>query len=395
MLYINFDEYIRQGEPEKREAAYAWSTAIGLQAVDGLKTSAYLNDLARRNIEGEISIDEVGRLIDSYYESKTIREADDDDKKEADKASKNIKKILSVKTCDFSTKGYISMHRRIFEGVMKHVGELRKYDITKKEWVLEGDTVNYLNWEDLRRALDYDIEQERTFSYRGIDNDELVAHITKFVFGLWQIHAFGEGNTRTTAVFVIQYLRSIGFDVENNLFAKHSWYFRNALVRANYKNARKGIDYSPVYLQRFFRNLLLGEQWDLRNRYLHIHPTEEWSQQPNLATPQVPHKYPTSTRTSTRTSSEQVPEQVQDMVGTNNPLIVELIKVIGEDELSISQLMEKIGLKHRPNFIEYHLNPAIAEGCVRLLYPDKPRHPRQKYLLTVKGLALYHDFNNQ
>ena len=387
-LYINFDEYIRQGEPDQREAAYAWSTAIGLQAVDGLKTSAYLNELARRNIEGEITIDEVGHLLDSYYESKTTREADDDDKEEADKASKNIKKILSVKTCDFSTKGYISVHRRIFEGVMKHAGELRKYDITKKEWVLELDTVNYQNWEDLRRSLDYDIEQERNYSYKGLSNDEIVAHITKFVSGLWQIHAFGEGNTRTTAVFLIQYLRSIGFDVENDLFAKHSWYFRNALVRANYKNARKGIDYSPIYLERFFRNLLLGEQWDLRNRYLHIHPTDEWCEQPNLATPT---STPTSTRTSTRTSTEFVPEQVQDLVHTNNPLILELIKIIGEEELSIAQLMEKTGLKHRPNFIEYHLNPSMKEGYVRLLYPNSPRHPRQKYLLTVKGLALYNE----
>ena len=197
---------------------------------------------------------------------------------------------------------------------------------------------------------------------------------------MWQIHAFGEGNTRTTAVFTIQYLRSLGFDVDNDQFAKHSWYFRNALVRANYHNIAKGIDYSPIYLERFFRNLLLGEQWDLRNRYLHIHPTEEWREQPNLATP-----------TSARTSAEFVPEQVQDLVHTNNPLILELIKIIGEEELSIAQLMEKTGLKHRPNFIEYHLNPSMKEGYVRLLYPNSPRHPRQKYLLTVKGLALYNE----
>ena len=376
-LYLNFDEYIRQGEPSQREAAYAWSTAIGLQAVDGLKTSEYLNGLARRNIEGEITIDEVEQLLNSYYENKTTREADDDDKQEADKASKNIKRILSVKTCDFSTNGYISLHRRIFEGVMKHVGEMRKYDITKREWVLEGDTVSYLNWEDLRRAVDYDIQQERDFSYKGISNDELVAHIANFVSGLWQIHAFGEGNTRTTAVFTIQYLRSLGFNVENDLFAKHSWYFRNALVRANYKNAIKGIDYSPVFLERFFRNLLLGEQWDLRNRYLHINPPAEWRVQPNFAIP------------------EQVPEQVHDLLRTKNPHIIELIKAIGDEELSISQLMEKTGLRHRPNFIEYHLTPAIAEGYIRMLYPDKPRHPRQKYLLTVKGLALYNSICHQ
>ena len=371
--YIDFDEYIRQGEPAHREAAYAWSTAIGLQAVDGLTTSEYLNDLARRNIEGELTMDQVDTLLDSYYESKAVREAHDDDKNEADKASRNTKKILSVKTIDFTANGFISLHRRIFEGVFKHAGQLRDYDITKKECVLEGDTVNYLNWEDLRRALDYDIKQEREFSYKGLSQDDLITHITGFVSGLWQIHAFGEGNTRTTAVFTIQYLRSIGFDVENDLFAKRSWYFRNALVRANYKNAVKGIDYSPIYLERFFRNLLIGEQWDLRNRYLHIHPTEEWRVQPNLAEVK---------------SSGQAPEQARDLFHTNNPLIVELIRAIGYEKLSVSQMMEKTGLKHRPNFLEYHLNPAVQEGFVRLLFPDKPRHPRQKYLLTAKGLAL-------
>ena len=379
--YLDFDEYIRQGEPAQREAAYAWSTAIGLQAVDGLTTSEYLNDLARRNIEGELTMDQVDKLLDSYYESKAVREAHDDDKNEADKASRNIKKILSVKTVDFTTNGFVSLHRRIFDGVFKHAGQLRDYDITKKEWVLEGDTVNYLNWEDLRRALDYDIKQEREFSYKGLSQDDLITHITGFVSGLWQIHAFGEGNTRTTAVYTIQYLRSIGFDVENDLFAKRSWYFRNALVRANYKNAVKGIDYSPIYLERFFRNLLIGEQWDLRNRYLHIHPTDEWRVQPNLAevksSGQAPEQAP-----------EQVPEQARDLFHTNNPLIVELIRAIGYEKLSVSQMMEKTGLKHRPNFLEYHLNPAVQEGFVRLLFPDKPRHPRQKYLLTAKGLAL-------
>ena len=386
--YIDFDAYIRQGEPTQREAAYAWSTAIGLQAVDGLTTSEYLNELACRNIEGELTMEQVDKLLDSYYESKATREAHDDDKNEADKTSRNIKKILSVKTVDFTANGFVSLHRRIFEGVFKHAGQLRDYDITKREWVLEGDTVNYLNWEDLRRALDYDIKQEREFSYKGLSQDELITHISSFVSGLWQIHAFGEGNTRTTAVFIIQYLRSIGFDVENDLFAKHSWYFRNALVRANYKSAVKGIDYSSVYLERFFRNLLLGEQWDLRNRYLHVHPAKEWSVQPNLAEPN-------SSRQTPEQAPEQVPEQVHDLFHTNNPLVIELIKVLGLDKLSISQLMEKTGLKHRPNFIEYHLNPAISEGFVRLLYPDKPRHPRQKYLLTAKGLSLYEEIMTQ
>ncbi len=194
--FASFDEYLRQGEPSQKESAENWKTAIGLQAVDGLQPSAYLIDVAKRNIE--------------------------------------------------------------------------------------GDSVNYLNWEDLRRALDWDIEQEKNFSYKGLTDDEKIEHIAKFISGIWQIHAFREGNTRTTAIFTIQYLRSLGYEVNNEMFAKHSWYFRNALVRANYRNIQKGIDYSPIYLVRFFRNLLLKDNWVLKNRYLHIRPTDDWKEQPNL-----------------------------------------------------------------------------------------------------------------
>lgn len=287
--FASFDEYLRQGEPSQKERAENWKTAIGLQAVDGLQPSAYLIDVAKRNIEGEITLDETRKLIDSYYQSKTVRTPKDEDEEEADKVSANIAKILASKTFAFNTNGYVSLHRRIFEGVFKHAGEIRQYDISKKEWVLEGDSVNYLNWEDLRRALDWDIEQEKNFSYKGLSDDEKIEHIAKFISGIWQIHAFREGNTRTTAIFTIQYLRSLGYKVNNEMFAKHSWYFRNALVRANYRNINKDIEYSPIYLVRFFRNLLLGESWVLKNRYLHIDPTDEWKVQPRLATPQVPH----------------------------------------------------------------------------------------------------------
>ena len=287
--FASFDEYLRQGEPLQKERAENWKTAIGLQAVDGLQPSAYLIDVAKRNIEGEISLDETRKLIDSYYQSKTVRTPKDEEEEEADKVSANIAKILASKTFAFNTNGYVSLHRRIFEGVFKHAGEIRQYDISKKEWVLEGDSVNYLNWEDLRRALDWDIEQEKNFSYKGLTDDEKIEHIAKFISGIWQIHAFREGNTRTTAIFTIQYLRSLGYEVNNEMFAKHSWYFRNALVRANYRNINKDIEYSPIYLVRFFRNLLLGESWVLKNRYLHINPTDEWKVQPRLATPQVPH----------------------------------------------------------------------------------------------------------
>ena len=415
--YHNFDEYIRQGEPSKREAAYAWSTAIGLQAVDGLKTSEYLNELARRNIEGEITMDEVSKLLDTYYKRKTVRKADNERKEEADKASKNIKKILSSKTLDFSTNGFISIHRRIFDGVLLHAGKLRNYDITKKEWILRGDTVNYLNWEDLRRALDYDIQNEKVFSFAQLSMDEFVSHICQFVSGIWQIHAFGEGNTRTTAVFTIQYLRSVGFDVDNDLFANHSWYFRNALVRANYSNYQKKIAPDTTYLEKFFRNLLMGENNELKNRYMVINPPKEWSLQiitpsstpsttpssnststPSTSPSSTPTTTPSSNSTSTpSTSPSSTPassKRIPNLLDTENELIKRLIKAIGHEQMSIKQMLEEVGLKDRMNFLEYNLNPAISEGYVRLLYPDKPHHPRQKYLLTVKGSLLYNELIN-
>ena len=368
--FASFDEYLRQGEPSQKESAENWKTAIGLQAVDGLQPSAYLIDVAKRNIEGEITLDETRKLIDSYYQSKTVRTPKDEDEEEADKVSANIAKILASKTFAFNTNGYVSLHRRIFEGVFKHAGEIRQYDISKKEWVLEGDSVNYLNWEDLRRALDWDIEQEKNFSYKSLTDDEKIEHIAKFISGIWQIHAFREGNTRTTAIFTIQYLRSLGYEVNNEMFAKHSWYFRNALVRANYRNIQKGIDYSPIYLVRFFRNLLLKDGWGLKNRYLHIRPTDDWKEQPRIGTPQVPRKLSSST--------PQVPHKFSQHVVT-------LVKCMGDTYMSSAEIMKSLGLKDRKSFSELYLNVALSENAIERKYPDTPKHPRQQYRLTPQA----------
>ena len=368
--FAAFDEYLRQGEPSQKESAENWKTAIGLQAVDGLQPSAYLIDVAKRNIEGEISLDKTKKLIDSYYQNKTIRTPKDEEEEEADKVSANIAKILASKTFAFNTNGYVSLHRRIFEGVFKHAGEIRQYDISKKEWVLEGDSVNYLNWEDLRRALDWDIEQEKNFSYKGLTDDEKIEHIAKFISGIWQIHAFREGNTRTTAIFTIQYLRSLGYEVNNEMFAKHSWYFRNALVRANYRNIQKGIDYSPIYLVRFFRNLLLKDSWVLKNRYLHIRPTDDWKEQPRIGTPQVPRKLSSNT--------PQVPHKFSQHVET-------LVKCMGDTYMSSAEIMKSLGLKDRKSFSELYLNVALSENAIERKYPDTPKHPRQQYRLTPQA----------
>ena len=290
--------YLRQGEPQQAEKAANWGIAIGLQAVDGLTPSDYLVDAARRNIEGEITIDEVKQLLKSYY-----------------------------------------------------------------DW--------------LRRALEYDLQQERDCDYKGLSKDEIIQHLSRFTAGLWEIHPFCEGNTRTTAVFLIQYLRSMGFDVNNDTFARHSWYFRNALVRANYSNPLKGVSRDYSFLEKFFRNLLLGENNELKNRYMVICPPEE------LASPD---KLPDN---QTDKLPDILPRNLGDKFETSNVNIIKLVKAIGENELSVKEMLMAVGLKDRENFMNNMLYPAINDGFVRMLHPESPRHPRQKYLLTVKGMGLY------
>lgn len=264
-----FKEYIRETEPDKRTKVYTWRTAVGLQQVDGLVPSEKLVETAVENIEGYISFEAAAEKIDSYYKSKP-RTNDTDRTEEADKVSVRIAQILSEQSFSLSPSEYIGIHKRLFRGIYKHAGKIRDYNITKKEWVLGGNTVLYANALDLRETLEYDFSQERKFSYKGLSVDEIIHHLSFFISRLWQIHIFGEGNTRTTAVFFIKYLRSLGYNAQNDIFADNAWYFRNALVRANYTDLSRDIHETTMYLERFIRNLLLGENNELKNRYLHI-----------------------------------------------------------------------------------------------------------------------------
>ena len=271
----DFEEYIRQSEPHKREKGYAWQTAIGLQAVDGLKPSEYLKEKARQHIEGDITIDEVKQLVDSYYKSKVARSSSEDRTEEADKVSARITEILSENTFTFSPIEYLAIHRHLFEGIFSHAGQIRDYNITKNEWVLKGATVLYASAGSIRETLEYDFSQEKIFDYKNLNIDEAIRHIARFVSGIWQIHAFGEGNTRTTAVFTIKYLHTFGFNFSNETFANHSWSFHNALVRANYNDLTKGVYATTEFLEKFFRNLILNEQNELKNRNLQIDEIEK------------------------------------------------------------------------------------------------------------------------
>lgn len=263
-------DYIEQTEPDYRERSYNWKTAIGLQKVDGLTPSKYLIDTANANIEGKISLDEAEQRITDYYEHKPALADGGKRSEEADKVSLRAAQILASKTFKLAPTELLFIHRQLFEGLFEHAGKIRDCNLSKREWVLDGESVVYDDFRAVRASLDYDIDKEKTFNYSKLDERETVEHIGGFIADLWQIHAFREGNTRTVAVFTIKYLRVFGYDVTNDTFEKHSWYFRNALVQAHYNNRKTGIKATSVYLNRFFGNLLLGEKHELQNRTLHI-----------------------------------------------------------------------------------------------------------------------------
>ena len=363
----DLSEYLRAKEPEKAELAGIWRAAIGLQKVDGLTPSAYLVETARRNIEGEISIAEAGKIIDEYYKSKAVRaEAAKTRTDEADIVSQRMTEILTEPTFSFSPASYVSIHRKLFFGIYKFAGKIRDYNITKSEWVLKKDTVRYESAEGIAATLEYEFERERNFNYRGLSPQETISHFSRFIADVWQIHAFGEGNTRTTGIFAVKYLRTLGYAVENDIFTDNSYYFRNALVRANYTNIPKGIHPTLVYLERFFANLLLGEHNELKSRYLLVGLHDE----------------PESLVPSPR---EQVGEQVGEQVADALPKgAVRLLKVL-KGEMSVLDMMMALKLGGRRNFLEKYLSPAIELGLVEMTQPDSPRSPTQKYRLTDKG----------
>lgn len=332
---FELEEYIKQGEPDKAEKSEAWQTAIGLQAVDGLNTSDYLLDTAKEHIEGKITIDEAQKRIHSYYEQRSVRTETENETKEADIVSARIAKLLGEKAFQFSPAEWLSIHRRLFEGVFGHAGQVRQYNITKKEWVLNGDTVIYADWNSIKETLDYDFTTEKQFSYEGLSVDAAVKHLAKFASDIWQIHPFSEGNTRATAVFMIKYMKTFGFSVNNDAFEKNSWYFRNALVRANYNNLQKGVHSTTKFLEMFFSNLLLDTHYELKSRYMHIDYAGESNSQ--SISPKVP-KYQFDTLDCTL---EEL--AVLELVA-KNPTIKqqELVEITGKSIATIKRIMKSL-----------------------------------------------------
>ena len=344
-----FKEYLRASEPDKASRSYIWSTAIGLQAVDGLRPSDYLLDTAVKNIEGDITFDEAKSLIDSYYANNYMA-SDEAHTEEADKVSSRIAEILSEEAFSFSPNEYIAIHRRLFQGIYKYAGKIRDYNITKKEWVLDGETVLYGSASELRATLDYDFSQERAFSYKGLSMDEIIHHLAVFVSRLWQIHIFGEGNTRTTAVFFIKYLKTLGFSVTNDIFAKHAWYFRNALVRANYTNLQKDIHETTKYLELFLRNLILGENNELHNRYLHMsgywapEKVDIGEEKVDFKTSKVDikHRLPDQGKAFSSKTKEHI-SQMFDQFGYDDVFgRSAVVRILGLQNSSVSKLLSKL-----------------------------------------------------
>lgn len=268
--YEDLNAYIRLGEPKLKKKAAAWQTAIGLQAVDGLPVSDYLLKTAKENIEGKITDNEANAQISNYYEYCCDRYVIEAGTKEADIVAGRIASLLAEKTFSFTPAFWISVHRYLFKDVFMHAGKIRTYNIYKNEWVLNGKSVFYASYDSIPMTMEYDFKTEAAFSYKNLSKDDISRHLAQFTCDIWQIHPFGEGNTRSTAVFLIKYLSSLGYSINQECFAKKSWYFRNALVRANYNNLPNDIHATTLYLEKFFENLLFGGKNELKNRYLHI-----------------------------------------------------------------------------------------------------------------------------
>lgn len=352
---FELEEYILEGEPDQAKKSRDWSTAIGLQAVDGLAPSRYLLDTAREHIEGGLTIEQVQKRIASYYNRRSERTQAELENEEADIVSSRIAMILGEHSFTFSPAEWKSIHGRLFKGLVKDAGAYRKGNMTKKEWVLKGDTVRYASWNTIPETVAYDFEQEGRFSYKGLTKKEIAHHVAAFASGIWQIHPFYEGNTRATAVFAIKYLNSMGVEVDNEPFAENSWYFRNALVRANYTNIDAGVFDTTQYLEQFFENAILGTSHELKNRFLHV----DWV-------------VPDQVIESDAEVTPQVAPQVAPQVG-------QLLAVLGEEEVSLREITDRLGLSDRKNVMKNYVGPALEAGLVERTVPDKPNSRLQKY----------------
>ena len=384
----DLEAYIKNAEPSKKEKSANWGAAIGLQAVDNLKPSKYLLEVASKHIEGEISIATAKDLIASYYQSSKGRN-ENVGTKECDIVSTRIAEILGEETFNFSPAYLKNVHAKLFHGVIKHAGSYRKFNITKKEWVLKGQTVAYSDWEMIKPSIEYDFNEDKKIDYDKLSNEEALNAIANFISGIWQVHPFEEGNTRTTAVFLVKRLNALGFQVSNDIFQDNAWYFRNSLVRANYRDRSAGISADTSFLNRILRNAMFGETNILRNRYMHIdwnkkfgNSTPQDTPQDAQSNPQDKQLTPQDTPQDRQVTPQDAQSNPQDNSGEPQSKLLQVFET--GNEYSLSALMEKMGLSDRKNFRSVYLKPLLENGVIEMTIPDKPTSKNQKYRLAKK-----------
>jgi len=258
-------EYIEKTKPTGYIKQLQWDMAIGLQEVDNLKPSKYLEKLVSDNVEGNLTIEEVLNELNSYYSEKDKKQELNKTELECDFVSTRIVELLSIDNFELSVDYLKYIHKYLFQDVYEFAGEFRKVDFSKHEKILNNDSVAYGDSRTLKESLEYDISLELEKNYNDMNIVEVIENITKFSSSIWQVHPFREGNTRTTAVFIEKYLISLDYNVDNSLFKEKSIYFRNALVRSNYFNNYLNIKEDSSYLVKFYENLLLGKNNNLHS----------------------------------------------------------------------------------------------------------------------------------
>ncbi len=342
-----FRGYFEAKDPSRRERADAWATAIGLQKVDGLATSRYLVETAKDHIEGRITQSQARRRIRDYYAAKDERS--DPELEEPDKVAERIAAAINDGGFAFTPEYLLAIHAKLFRGLFAHAGKIRTVNIRKREWVLKEDSVTYGDKATLMPSLERDFADERKFDYGGRAPAEIIPHFARFIAQIWQVHPFAEGNTRTLAVFAIKYLKSLGYRAANNMFKEHSWYFRNALVRANYADYERGAKRDWSYLEAFFRNLLLGESNELKSRHLLIGVKSEGARPAESGQKKRSEK-----------SGQKTAERLLALLRAN-PHLTQL------------GLMNGLGISSRST-VQKHIANLKAAGRLKRVGPDKGGH---------------------
>ena len=351
--------YFKAEEPGRRERAEAWATAIGLQKVDGLTPSQFLFDTARDHIEGRITQNQARRRICNYYAAKDETRRPDPEKEEADKVSERIVAVLNDGGFAFTPEYFISIHAKLFKDVLPTAGKIRSANIRKREWVLRDESVTYGDAATIRQSLIRDFIDEREFDYGGKSLRKIIPHFARFIAQIWQVHPFGEGNTRTTAVFTIKYLRALGFAADNDAFRDNAWYFRNALVRANFADYAHDVKREWGYLEAFFRNLLLGERNERKSRYLLIGLTEEAKQKiRELTAPGSCQKKAVRKKRLEKSGMKTV-EAVWDLLKAH-------------PNITLAGLTQALGITR--STIQKHIVHLKTDGRLRRVGPDKGGH---------------------